>query len=109
MTVQYLCDTRIRFSCLPRTQGRGASPSLDQAAESGSPLSAGRPPSNPPLRWAKRPTLQMARLDDFEGKHVFVTLGILRNYNEGKSLLIHYESGTVLSTEQAWLAFLTVI
>lgn len=40
-----------------------------------------------------------------EGKHVFVTLGILRNYNEGKSLWIHYESGTVLSAEQAGLAF----
>lgn len=36
---------------------------------------------------------------------MFVTLGILRNYNEGKSLWIHYESGTVLSAEQAGLAF----
>lgn len=40
-----------------------------------------------------------------KGKRLFVTLGILRNYNEGKSVLIHYMSGTVLSTEQALLAF----
>lgn len=62
MTVQYLYDSRARFSCLPRTWGGGDSPSPDKVAESGSPPECWEASLQTPTDLISE---GMARLNDF--------------------------------------------